>query len=129
MIADRAREIAGLLVVHDQARVVPGCHPGAQKRPVQEHGYQRPSRNAERARVRRVKVANAHRVGPVAVDLRVNAPFERDEAAGMLDDGAVDVVDENMLRPDGALFGARSGTDEALAGTRHADRYMTERSE
>src|SRR5262249_29165605 len=37
--------------------------------------------------------------GPVAVNLRVNAPLQRDQSAWMLDDGAVDVVDEHVLRP------------------------------
>ena len=96
---------------------------------MQEHRHQRLAGNAERAGVRRMQVADAHGVGPVTVYLRVNAPFQRDESARMFDDGAVDVVNENLLGTHGALFRAGAGADEAFVGARHADGHVAEHSD
>ena len=72
--------------------------PVQRNEPCRNTGFQRLAGDAERAGMRRVQMAHAHGIGPVAMDLRVNAPFQRDQAAGMLDDGAVDIVGENLLR-------------------------------
>jgi len=67
--------------------------------------------------------------GPVAMDLSVDPPFERNEPARMLDDGAVDVVDEDLLGPHCALFRAGARTDEACVGAGHADRDVAEHAD
>jgi hypothetical protein len=96
---------------------------------MQEHRLERLAGNAERTRMRRVQMADTHRIRPVAMNLGVDAPFQRDQAAGMFDDCAVDVVDENLLRPHCALFRAGAGADETDVGARHADRDMAEHAD
>ena len=85
--------------------------------------------NAQSPRMQRMKMRDAHSVGPVAVDLRVDAPFERDQSARMLDDRAVDVEHEDVLRAHRGLFGAGAGTDEDAARSRHADRHVSEHAD
>ena len=104
VLAERARQVGSLRVVHHEPRVVPGRHAGAEKRAVQEHRLQRLAGNAERTGVRRVQMTYTHRVRAVAVNPGVDAPLQRNQAAGMLNDRAVDVVDENLLGPHRALF-------------------------
>ncbi len=96
---------------------------------MQEHRLERLTGNAESARMRRVQVADTHRIGPVAMDLGVDAPFQRDQAAGVLDNGAVNVVDENLFRPNRTRLRAGAGADETNVGARHADRDVTEHAD
>ncbi len=96
---------------------------------MQKYRAQRLSGDAERAGVRRVQMAHAHGVGPVAVNLRVDAPFQRNQTARMLDNGAVDIVDENLLRPHRAFLGAGAWADETLVSARHADRNVAEHAD
>jgi hypothetical protein len=48
-------------------------------------------------RVRCVQMRDAHGVGPVAMDLGVDAPLQRNQTRRMLDDGAVDVEDKDVF--------------------------------
>src|SRR5262245_60529048 len=126
VLAERPREIGRLRVGHHQPRVVPGRHAGAQERPVQKNRHHRLAGDAERPRVGRMQVHHAHGVGTIAMDLGVDTPLQRNQSAGMLDDGAVDIVDEDLLWLDRALVRAGARTDEAPVGVRHADRDVPE---
>src|SRR5215218_537809 len=64
------------------------------------------------SRMRRMQMRDAHRIGPVAMDLGVDAPLQRNEPARMLDDGAVEIEDENIFRAHCALVGAGARADE-----------------
>src|SRR5204863_7028477 len=101
----------------------------AKKRAMKENRDDLLAGNTERPGVRRMQMGDAHGVWPVAVDLRVDAPFERNQSARMPDDGAIDVEDKDILRPPHGLFGARAGTDEHTAGSRHTDRDVAEHSD
>jgi hypothetical protein len=76
--------------------------------------------------VGRVQVHHTHRVRPVAMNLGMDPPFQRDQSARMLDDRAIDVIGKDLFRPHGGLFGAGARTDEAFVGSRHADRDVPE---
>ena len=57
--------------------------PVQRNEPCRNTGFKRLAGDAERAGVRRVQMHNAHGIGPIAMDLGVNAPFQRDQSAGM----------------------------------------------
>ena len=76
-----------------------------------------------------MQMANTHRIGPVAMDLRMDPPFQRNQPAGMLDDRPVNIVEKNILRPNSALFCAGAGADEALVSARYPDRDMAEHAD
>src|SRR6266436_9491595 len=84
--------------------------------------------NAEDRRMRRMQMSNTHRIRPITMDLSMDAPLERDQSSWMLDDRAIKIEHEDVVRPHHALIGARTGTDEYTAGAWHADRYMPEHS-
>jgi hypothetical protein len=86
-----------------------------EKGTVQEHRLERLAGDGQRARRRRMKMAHAHRIGALAMNLRMDPPFQRDESAGVFDDGPVDVVDKDVLGPNRALLGPGAGLRWSVA--------------
>src|SRR5262249_49419395 len=95
LVAERARETGRLLVVDDEPRVVPGRYAAVEKGAVQEHRYDVVTSDAQHRRMLRMQVGDAHALGPVAVNAGVDAPFQRNEAAGMMKDVAVEIEHES----------------------------------
>jgi hypothetical protein len=67
--------------------------------------------DAQRRRVPRMQVGDAHALGSVAVNAGVDAPFQRNGAAGMMKDVAVEIEHEDIVRPYRRLVGAAAGTE------------------
>jgi hypothetical protein len=64
-------------------------------------------------------MGDAHAFGTVAVDARVDAPFQRNEAAGMVQNVAVDIEHEDVVGLDLGLVGAGTVSSTRLVpGTR-----------
>ncbi len=126
LVAERAREVGGLLFVDDEPRVVPGRHAAVQERAVQEHRLDVVAGDAERGRMPRMQVRDAHGFRPVPMDAGVDAPFERHKAAGMVHNGAVEIEDEDVLRLDGRLVGAAARAEQHPIGAGHPHRNVTE---
>jgi hypothetical protein len=129
MLTKGTGKLGRLTVVDDQTRIIPGRYAGAKKRAMQEDGLQGFAGDAKRACMGRMQVTDAHDLGPVAMNLRVNAPLKRDQTTRMFNDRTIDVEKEYVFRTHCALLGARAWTYETLVGSGDADRDVSKHAD
>jgi hypothetical protein len=130
MLTEGTGKLGSLTVVDDQTRIIPGRNACAKKRAVQEDGLQGFASHAKRACMGRVQVTDAHDLGPVAMNLRVNAPLKRDQTTRrMVNDRTVDVEEEYVVRMHAALLSAGAWTYETSVGSGYADRDVSEHAD
>src|SRR5215213_7216629 len=76
------------------------------------------------SRMRRMQMRDAHRIGPVAMDLGVNAPLQWNEPARMLDDGAINIEYENVSGRTVLLSVLAPGLMKTWLCPAHGSRYV-----
>src|SRR4051812_9995669 len=86
LVAECARQIGRLVVVDDEPRIAPGRHAAVKERAVQEHRHDVVAGDAEDGRVPGMKVRDTHAFRAIAVNAGMDAPFQWNEAAGMMND-------------------------------------------
>ena len=126
LVAERAREIGRLRVVDHEPRIVPGRHAAVQERAVQEHRHHVVTGDAEDGRVPGMQVCDAHAFRAIAVNAGMDPPFQRDETAGMMNDVAVDIEHEDLVRLHRRLVGAAAGAEQDAVGAGHAHGHVSE---
>src|SRR5579864_701735 len=97
-------------------------------RTLREDGHDLAARDSHERRCARMQMRDAADLRPVAMDLRVNAPFRgnlhRLVAARVIEDSTCKLEDENLVDPHRGLLGPRARRHQDNVGVGNADRNV-----